>query len=389
MGSVQYLRERRKCVEKELANVRNFEVFTLNYLPAQPIERPEMDQITRAILKYERSGIPTNIFIFGSRGCGKTMTLKHMERLFNQDPGDAKLLYVSARGNNTSFKMLAYLLNASPRGVSMSELFERFRKAYPTRTVIIIDEIDFISEKDPHREILYLMSRAPENYTLILLANNPKFADELDSMTRSSLAPIPLHFPNYDAVQIEAILRQRAETGLNRYPAPLLKEIAALITSKTNSDVRVAIKTLYYAATERYCNVQESFENAQRDLIDDLICDLNYNNILVLKAILRSKEKLVKEVFKEYLKLCVDKHEKAFGYTRWYHNLSYLQSIGLVLLVSTKIGKTYTNRIDPLFEEALLKGAYEEKIGSRRGGKSTQPGPLFIPPESLLKSNIT
>ena len=365
MSTADQLQQWRTEVRQETANIRDFEVFTFSYVPPQPVERPEMEQMTRAILRYEHSGIPTNIFIFGSRGCGKTMTLKYLQRLLSQDPLSARLLYVSARDNNTSFKMLAHLLGVSPRGFSLSELFERFRKAYPRRTVVVIDEIDFMSDKDPHREILYLMSRAPENYMLILSANNPKFLSEMDSMTRSSLGPIPLHFRNYDATQICAILAQRAERGLSSCSVSLLNQIAALVASKTNSDVRVAIKTLYYAATVPGRSLEESFEHAQRDLMADLICDLNYNNVLVLKAILGNRDKLVKEVYREYLLLCSVKHERAFAYTRWYHNLGYLQSIGLILLVSTQTGRTYTNRIDPLFEEALLKRAYEEKINPK------------------------
>jgi len=362
MSTVEYLRERRQRAQKEAANISDFEVFNLSYVPPEPIGRPEMDQIADAVIRYEHSGIPSNIFVFGSRGCGKTLTMKYLQRLFNHDPNGLKILYVSARGNNTSFKMLAHLLKVTPRGFSLPELFERFQKAYPGRVVVVMDEIDFMSDKDPHREILYLMSRAEQSYMLILLANNPKFINEIDPQTRSSLCPIPLHFKNYDAVQIHAILQQRAEKGLRKHSPAMLNETAALVAGKTNSDVRVAIKTLYYAATDPTRSVQDSFENAQRDLVADLICDLNYNNILVLKAILQSRERLVKEVYREYMKLCTEKQERAFGYTRWYHNLGYMQSIGLILMLSTQVGRTYTNRIEPLFEEALLKSAYQAKI---------------------------
>ena len=365
MELTQYLRHRREAVRKEAENIKDYRVFTFNYVPARPIERPEMDQLTRTILKYEQLGIPVNVFIFGSRGCGKTVTVRFLSRLFNQDPGSVKLLYVSARENNTSFKMLAHLLDVTPRGVSLAELFERFRKRFPAKTVLVIDEVDFMSEKDPHREILYLMSRAPENYMLILLANNPKFLSELDSMTRSSLSLVPMHFRNYDAVQIHAILKQRVDAGLKDCSPEVLHEISALVVKKTNSDVRAAIKTLYYAATDTSRSLQESFDSARRDLVSDLICDLNYNNVIVLKAILKSRERLVKDVYREYLRVCSEKHEKAFGYTHWYHNLSYLQSIGLILLVSTRVGRTYTNRIEPLFEPSLLKDAYQGRFDSR------------------------
>lgn len=362
MNPSDYLREKRQQVEREVKNIKEFDVFDFNYVPEQPIERPEMDRIINAILKYEKTHIPTNIFAFGSRGCGKTLTVKYLQRLFQASEGDARILYVNARENNTSFKMFAHILGVPPRGVSLSELFDRFRREHATPTVLILDEVDFISEKDRHKEILYLMSRCSENYMLIMLANNPKFQADIDARTKSSLNPIPLHFKNYDAMQIREILERRAKRGLHTYSPALTAEIAGMTVKRTNSDVRVAIKSLYYMATEKGESVAECFEHAQRDLKTDLICDLNYNNLLVLKAIALSREGLVKDVYERYSRLCAEKSEKPFCYAHFYHNLSYLQSVGLILLASTKVGQTYTNRIGLLFHHSLLDGIHQSKL---------------------------
>ena len=364
MDPKRYIQERREQVEKAVKNIRDFKAFDFNYVPEHPIERIEMDRITQAILKYEQSYIPTNIFAFGSRGCGKTLTVKYLQRLFNDSQEKTKLLYVNAREHNTSYKILAHLLSATPRGVSLSELFERFRSTYSAPTVLVLDEVDFISEKDSQKEILYLMSRCAENYMLILLANNPKFISEIDARTRSSLHPTPLHFKNYDACQIFEILEQRAQKGLNRFSEGLLKEIAALIVKHTNSDVRVALKTLYYMATEKENNLQSSFQTAQRDLAVDLICDLNYNNRLALRAASQTPDGLVKDIYERYSQLCAAKSEKPFSYAYFYNNLSYLQSLGLILLSSAKVDKTYTNRIRLLFHPHLLDDANHAKFDS-------------------------
>ena len=365
MDPAQYLRDKRAQVEKQVRNIRDFRVFDFNYVPDQPIGRPEMDKITQAIVKYERSHIPTNIFAFGSRGCGKTLTVKYLQRLFNESKEGARVRYVNARENNTSFKMLAQLLSVTPRGVSLSELFERFKKEHPSPTVLIIDEVDSISKKDPHKEILYLASRCSENYMLVLLANNATFQEkEIDEKTRSSLNLVSLHFKNYDAVQIREILERRARKGLKKWNSVLLKEIAALVVKQTHADVRVAIKTLYYMATERGENLQDSFQNAMRDLTADLICDLNYNNLLVLKAASQSPNGLVKDIYDRYVRLCTQKSEKPFCYAHFYNNLCYLQSLGLILLLSTKIDRSYTNRIELQFPAVLLQHAYEARFNS-------------------------
>ncbi len=362
MDPTEYLRRKREQVDQEVRNIRDFRVFDFNYVPEEPIERPELDHLSDVILKYERSHIPVNVFAFGSRGCGKTVTVKFLRRLFNEADGETRILYVNAREHNTSFKMLAHLLGVTPRGVSLSELFERFRRTYQSPTVLVLDEVDFISEKDRNKEILYLTSRCPENYMLVLLANNPKFISDVDARTRSSLHPAPLHFRNYDAVQIHRILQQRAEGGLRTHSDSLLQQIAGLVVRQTNGDVRVAIKTLYYMATERAGDLQECFRCAQQDLTTDLIGDLNYNNLLVLRGAAECPSGLVKDIYERYSQLCTAKSEKPFCYAYFYNNLSYLQSLGLILLASTKVGRTYTNRISLLFEPEQLRLAHQSRL---------------------------
>ncbi|OVE73927.1 hypothetical protein BVX94_02310 [bacterium B17] len=364
MDPMQYLSQKRAEVEREVKNIKDFRLFDSNYVPEQPIGRPEMDKITRAILKYERSQIPTNIFAFGSRGCGKTVTVKYLQRIFNESAGDTRILYVNVRENNTSFKMLANILGITPRGVSLSEVFQRFQEKYSVPTILILDEVDCISDKDRQKEILYLMSRSVKNYMLIMLANNSSFLKEIDVQTRSSLQPVPLHFKNYDAVQMCEIIKQRADGGLKDYSESLLREISALVVKKTNSDVRAAIKTLYYVATEKHGDLQNSFQSALQDLTADLICDLNYNNLLALKAASRTSNGFVKDVYQNYSNLCAAKSEKPFCYAHFCNNLSYLQSLGLIMLISTKVGKAYANRINLLFDSSLLKTASSTKLTS-------------------------
>ena len=93
----------------------------------------------------------------------------------------------------------------------------------------------------------------------VLLSNHPKFLSRLDESIRSSLQPEMVHFRNYDADQIRAILGDRAKRGLHRVPEGLIGAIAALTVRTTNSDVRVAIKTLYYASLEPDCRLSQGW----------------------------------------------------------------------------------------------------------------------------------
>lgn len=353
----EYLLHQKSIINQKADKIKDFSVFDFNYIPDKPLMREEVKPIIDALLKYEKTNIPTNFTIIGSRGSGKTLMMKFLQKLF-KDKSDLRIKYVNCRTYNTSFKILANLINVSARGASLSELFEKFRNIYNAKTVVILDEVDLISQKDKNKEILYLLSRSSNNYMVILLSNNPKFLNELDSSTRSTLQPEILLFKNYDAIQIFKILKQRAKKGLKYCPINKLQKIAALTTQNTNSDVRVAIKTLFYNVTEPEKGILENFERARKDIYIDLINDLNDKNLLILRAIQKCQDKFVKEIYEKYLKYSSELHEKAFSYVYFYNNLSYLQSLGLILLISTKVNRAYTNRITLTFNEKILDSIY-------------------------------
>jgi DNA polymerase III delta prime subunit len=54
------------------------------------------------------------------------------------------------------------------------------------KTVFMLDEIDLMSQKDPQKNILYLLSSSSQNYIAFLLSNNPKFFNSLDVSTQST-----------------------------------------------------------------------------------------------------------------------------------------------------------------------------------------------------------
>ena len=73
------------------------------------------------------------------------------------------------------------------------------------------------NDKGPRQnDILYFLSRSPKRYSVVLLSNNHRYLKQLDKSTRSSLQPEVILFRPYSAGEILDILKDRAETGLNR-----------------------------------------------------------------------------------------------------------------------------------------------------------------------------
>lgn len=362
MDIEQYLSQRQGILEKSKDHIKNFEVFDFNYVPEKPLMREEAKPVIDALIRYQQTGIANNVLVLGSRGSGKSVIARYLMKTLAKQQG-LDFAYVNCRQHNTSFKILAHLLGVRPRGCSLDELWHRFADSRAGKTVFVLDEVDLMSEKDKNKDILYLVSRSTNNYMAMLLSNNPKFLNRLDESIKSTLQPEIIHFRNYDALEIEKILTDRASWGLKLLPEAVISQIAAMAAKTTNSDVRVAIKTLYLWAMEPEVALERHFEKARRDIMVDVVRDLNDRNLLILKAVASAHDGFVKNVYQAYKRLSVQYREEPFSYVHFYSNLSYLQSLGLILLVSTKINRTYTNRIQMTFDPAVLNAIWRTRFG--------------------------
>jgi len=347
-----YLAEQRQLAGKASRHIKDFSVFDFHHVPDEPLVRDECRTLIDELVRFEISGIPTHQAIIGSRGSGKTLTVKYLQRIIAAHT-DLDLVYANCRQHSTTYKILAHLVGVEPRGPSLPELFTRFCHQCRRKTVVALDEIDLMSPKDRRRDILYLLSRSEQPFMVIMLSNSPHVLKELDAATRSSLQPVPLHFRNYNAEQIAEILRARARQGLHAYDEATLSEIAALTVRLTNSDARLAIKTLQYSMMSPGKDLRTCFEHARRDLVVDLISDLSDATLMILWAAATSKVDFAKEIYARYSRFSRHQQEKPFSYGYFYSNLSYLQSVGLVALISTKQGRTYANRVQVTFDPVI------------------------------------
>ena len=404
MDIQDYLKKQRGRLRQQTQRVKDSRVFDYSYVPEQPLIRPQTKAVLDALLRFDLTGVPTNLLILGSRGSGKTLTLKHLCQML---PGQTALVmhYVNCRHHNTSHRILAEALGGRCQGMSLGSLYERFIESHRgKRLVLVLDEVDLMSAKDKRREVLYLLSRAETPVMLILLSNHHGIADQLDASTRSSLQLSTLHFPNYNPVQITEILRTRAEQGLTEWQHEYLTEIAARTVNQTHADARVAIKTLYVLITRTYeppgalegpprddatddtvdsekntspkhknsresapepsllSPVEAAFEYARRDILLAMVNDLNNALLLILWAVVTGSSSLAKDVFERYSRFSRERHEPPFSYVHYYASLAYLQSCGLVALVSTKLGRAYTNRVVPTFDGRVVEPVVETRF---------------------------
>ncbi len=112
----EYLREKEKRLSRGMSRIRDFRVFDFNYIPEKPLMRQELRAVIDGLLRYQKTEIANHLLIVGSRGCGKTLSVKYLQKLL-QERG-LSVLYANCRSHNTSFKVLANLLGVRPSPAS-------------------------------------------------------------------------------------------------------------------------------------------------------------------------------------------------------------------------------------------------------------------------------
>lgn len=358
---LEYIEKSREEAERVGSSVRDFRVFDFSFIPDKPLVRPETKRIIDCLVRYQQTGIPRNMVIVGPRGCGKTLTFRYLAKALKEKLGLA-FHGVNCRINSTSYKILASILKIRPRGVAYSELCERFEQTVPGPTVIVLDESDMLCEKDVRKDVLYFLSRSRRQYSVVLLSNNPRYLRNLDESTRSSLQPEYIHFNSYSAQEILDILKDRAETGLKAVDEGMLGEIAAMTARNSSGDARIAIKSLLYCATKEADSVQACFDKAREDVMADVLSNTNEKSLLILKAALQEPTRLVKAVYQHYVALCRQYREEPYGYTQYYAAIGFMASLGLLALVSAKVDRTYSNRIELLVTGEQIDAAIAKRF---------------------------
>ena len=85
---------------------------------------------------------------------------------------------------------------------------------------------------------------------------------------------------------------------------------------------------------------------------------------MILQATATSKSDFAKEIYQKYRRISMMHHERPFSYVYFYSNLSCLQSMGLVALIATKVGRTYPNRVMLTFEQQVLEAVFKLRFDS-------------------------
>jgi len=318
---------------------KNKKVFQSNFIPPELLHRDDQQEQIAGILAPGLKGQkPSNLFIYGKTGTGKTLTIKYvtqkLRELAEQRGIALKIIYLNCKLKkvaDTEYRLIAQLAKEFGKelpstGLPTDEVYNIFYSVIdkkPQIIIIILDEFDQLISKTGD-EILYNLTRinAELQHTqisLVGISNDIRLVDYLDQRVKSSLSEEELVFSPYNALQIKAILHQRTEEAFN--PGVIEQgviEKCAALAAKEHGDARRALELLRVAAevAEReksdkvaLVHLDKAESKIERDRILDILESQPQQCQAVMYSILKINENktdslFTGEVYDTYKKIC-------------------------------------------------------------------------------------
>ncbi|MFC7114659.1 orc1/cdc6 family replication initiation protein [Natronoarchaeum sp. GCM10025703] len=209
------------------------EMLTESYQPETILERDEEIEEYRYALQdvlFDRE--PENVMLYGKAGLGKTAVTKYIldalqDEVETREEADDLHVHDLNCNGKTVFMVVRQLVNTLlPEGASdfpkrglgtgdaFEELYSQLDRIGGTH-LMVFDEIDHLDDADT---LLYELPRARSNkhivdaqVGIIGISNNYTFRTTLSPKVKDTLMETEISFSPYNAVELRAILQDRAE----------------------------------------------------------------------------------------------------------------------------------------------------------------------------------
>lgn len=228
-----YSKSKQEKLKTMLAKyVKNMGFRENNYLTSKIISIEECYEefVYDLTVPYNHNFIANGII---SHNTGKTLTVQHvgykiLEKLKELGHDHLKVVYVNCKLKkvaDTEYRILAELIKelggtVPSTGLPTDQVYSKFIEIIDNKKqmiLIILDEIDQAVKKISDN-FIYTLTRLNSDLkqaqiSIVGISNSLTFMDNLDPRVRSSLGEEELVFPPYNALQLQDILRERAESA--------------------------------------------------------------------------------------------------------------------------------------------------------------------------------
>jgi cell division control protein 6 len=342
----------------------NKNALTDEFLPSALLHRErEQKALANVLLPALRGDKPSNLFIYGKTGTGKTLGTRfvcsEMEKFAEERKLPLKVVYVNAQLKkvaDTEYRLISTLaahfgITLPATGLPTGKIYKAFHSALDAQnalSLIIIDEIDNVVQKCGN-ELLYNLMRINSELTtsrvsIIGITNDLNLLKQIDSRVRSSLSEEEIVFSAYDASQLADILQARASVAFR--PEALDQSVipkCAAYAAREHGDARRALNLLRMAGevAERSgapkidaTHVDLAFEKLDTETVVEFVKNQPLQSKAVLYAIISLKEThpefTTGDIYSKYKALCPLFGQKNLTQRRVSDLINELANMGLI-----------------------------------------------------------
>ncbi len=320
---------------------KNKLILQTNYKPEEiPHREEQIKQIASILAPVLRGEKPSNLFLYGKTGTGKTLSVHYvkdqlMKRVVENSSFKLNIEYLNCKLKkiaDTEYRILAELIKKlggtiPTTGLPTEAVYSKFIELIENEKqllVLILDEIDQTINKISS-DFLYNLTRlnselSSSQICIVGISNDLTFLDEVDPRVRSSLSEEEIVFPPYNALQLQEILKKRCEEA---FISGVVEEgvIAkcAAYAAREHGDARRALDLIRVAGelAERtgsskvlLKHIDEANNKIEKDKILDIVQTEPKQFQLVLYSIIKLSEKMKNvpfftgDVYYHYRDLC-------------------------------------------------------------------------------------
>ena len=354
---------------------RSREVLRSSYLPDElPHREKEIDQLASVLSAALKRETPSNVFIYGKTGTGKTCVTKFVGNTLvkaGREMGvPIEFIYINCETVDTQYRVLTNIANQFIRswsdrvpftGWPTDEVYAKLMHCvdnFGGVVAITLDEIDKLVMKSGD-DILYNLSRMNTDLKtaracIVGISNDLRFTELLDPRVKSSLGEEEMIFSSYDSGEIRDILKGRAglsfkENALDGEVIPLISALAA----QEHGDARKALDLLRIAGEiaeregsdrVRGSHVYGALNKVESDRISEVIRTLPTQSKVILFSTLRGEDLkgtplTTGDVCEIYRNLCAIAGLNTLSERRITELLSELDMLGIIEARVVSFGK--------------------------------------------------